>query len=198
MRRRSKGVNVAAGFAGVARRVRRERGAKIMVTQSGMTPVQEAAEQAGSGGLVVRRWIGCWVDMLVVLAIVVGIGFGAQSAGATDEVFAVYLGGALLLGLLYFPVCEGLWGRTLGKVLTGLKVVDANGRTPNIGRVLLRTLFRLIEVNPFLLGGIPAGICVLCTKRKQRLGDLAAGTYVLPVSAITLASDVDSVVATFN
>jgi uncharacterized RDD family membrane protein YckC len=43
----------------------------------------------------------------------------------------------------------------------------------------VRTLFRLIEVNPILAGGLPAGIAVIATRGKQRLGDMAAGTYVL-------------------
>jgi uncharacterized RDD family membrane protein YckC len=38
---------------------------------------------------------------------------------------------------------------------------------------------RIIEVNPLLLGGIPAGIVVISTSRKQRIGDLLAGTIVV-------------------
>jgi uncharacterized RDD family membrane protein YckC len=38
---------------------------------------------------------------------------------------------------------------------------------------------RLIEVNPFLVGGLPAGLVLLLTRRRQRLGDLLAGTYVV-------------------
>jgi uncharacterized RDD family membrane protein YckC len=44
---------------------------------------------------------------------------------------------------------------------------------------MVRTLFRLIEVNPILVGGIPAGIAVLMSAHKQRLGDMVASTYVL-------------------
>ena len=43
----------------------------------------------------------------------------------------------------------------------------------------MRTLLRLFEVNPLLLGGIPAAIAVLCSKNRQRLGDMLAGTYVI-------------------
>jgi MFS family permease len=86
-----------------------------------------------------------------------------------------------ILPLAYFPVTETIWGRSLGKFVTGLIVVDKTGARPAFWRVLIRTLLRLVEVNPFLIGGIPAGICVIATKRKQRLGDLAAGTYVIPI-----------------
>ena len=33
--------------------------------------------------------------------------------------------------------------------------------------------------NEDFAGGVPAGICVLVTNRKRRIGDLLAGTYVL-------------------
>ena len=37
----------------------------------------------------------------------------------------------------------------------------------------------VIEVNPLLLGGLPAGLVVIATERKQRIGDLLAGTLVV-------------------
>jgi uncharacterized RDD family membrane protein YckC len=81
--------------------------------------------------------------------------------------------------VVYFPLCESKWGRSLGKVVTGLIVVDKNGNIPRLGRAITRNLLRLVEDNPLFMGGVPAGIFVLATKRKQRLGDIVAGTYVL-------------------
>lgn len=46
---------------------------------------------------------------------------------------------------------------------------------------LVRTLLRVVEANPLLFGGVPAGVCILASKRNQRLGDLAAGTLVVSV-----------------
>nr|QQZ49185.1 hypothetical protein JKL49_18910 [Phenylobacterium glaciei] len=66
-------------------------------------------------------------------------------------------------------------------------MVDAQGQRPAIWRVIVRTLTRLIEANPFLLGGIPAGLIANFTKRRQRLGDLLAGTYVVPVKDLAEA-----------
>jgi uncharacterized RDD family membrane protein YckC len=45
--------------------------------------------------------------------------------------------------------------------------------------VLVRTLLRLLEANPLLFGGLPAGVAILLSGRNQRLGDLAAGTMVV-------------------
>jgi uncharacterized RDD family membrane protein YckC len=89
-------------------------------------------------------------------------------------------GGALCLTHLgYFFLCEALWSRTPGKYLQGLMVVDPSGGRCGWRRALLRTLLRVVEANPLLLGGLPAGVAILTSKRNQRLGDLAAGTLVV-------------------
>jgi len=50
---------------------------------------------------------------------------------------------------------------------------------------LIRTLARLLEANPILLGGIPAGIAIFSSPRKQRIGDSLAGTVVVSRQDIT-------------
>ena len=81
--------------------------------------------------------------------------------------------------LAYFLVFEALWSRTPGKYLFGLRVCQVDGSRCTLRSAMLRTLLRVIEVNPILLGALPAGIVLLFTKRKQRLGDLLAGTVVI-------------------
>lgn len=44
---------------------------------------------------------------------------------------------------------------------------------------LIRGGLRILEVNPLLLGGLPAGIAILSSERKQRIGDMIAGTVVV-------------------
>jgi uncharacterized RDD family membrane protein YckC len=84
-----------------------------------------------------------------------------------------------VLYLLYFFASEAAWCRTPGKLFTGLKVQMADGRHCSAKAAAIRMLARIIEANPLLFGGIPAGITILSTKRKQRLGDLLAGTLVV-------------------
>lgn len=84
-----------------------------------------------------------------------------------------------VLYLLYFFVSEAAWSRTPGKLFTGLKVQMNDGRACSAKAAAIRMLARIIEANPLLFGGIPAGITILSTKRKQRLGDLLAGTVVV-------------------
>ena len=81
--------------------------------------------------------------------------------------------------LAYFFVFEALWSRTPGKYLFGLRVCQLDGSRCTLRSAMLRTLLRVIEVNPLLFGALPAGIVLLITERKQRLGDILAGTVVI-------------------
>ena len=85
--------------------------------------------------------------------------------------FLVYLG--------YFVVLEALWSRTLGKFFQGLIVRKLDGSRCDWTAALIRGALRIIEVNPLLLGGLPAGLVIIASQRKQRIGDLLAGTVVV-------------------
>jgi uncharacterized RDD family membrane protein YckC len=95
------------------------------------------------------------------------------SAGKAVGVFVVYLS--------YFVGFEALWSRTPGKYFQGLVVKKLDGTRCDFTGALIRGLARLIEVNPFLLGGLPAAIAILMSERKQRVGDMLAETLVVPV-----------------
>ena len=49
---------------------------------------------------------------------------------------------------LYFFAMESLTSRTIGKYLTGTKVVAANGGKPTLGQIAGRSLCRLIPLEP--------------------------------------------------
>lgn len=136
------------------------------------TPATLAATYDTS--IVLRRWAGAWIDFVALASFLLLPDWllGNERYQATILVW---------LGLLvaYFPVSEGLTGRSLGKLLTFTVVVDAKGARPGLLKAFLRTLLRLVEVNPFLFGGLPAGIVAMATRHRQRLGDMVAQTYVL-------------------
>jgi uncharacterized RDD family membrane protein YckC len=48
-----------------------------------------------------------------------------------------------------YVVCEALFGRTLGKVLSRSRVVMDSGERPPLGAILLRTLVRIVPFEPF-------------------------------------------------
>jgi len=79
----------------------------------------------------------------------------------------------------YFFIFEVLWSRTPGKFMQGLVVRNIDGTRSSLKSHLIRTIARLLEANPILFGGIPAGIAIISSARKQRIGDSLAGTVVV-------------------
>jgi len=81
--------------------------------------------------------------------------------------------------LAYFVVLEALWSRTPGKFVQGLVVRKLDGNPCDWTAALIRGFLRIFEVNPLLLGGLPAGLVIIASERKQRIGDMLAGTIVV-------------------
>jgi hypothetical protein len=73
--------------------------------------------------------------------------------------------GLLILGLVYYTICEGIWGAGLGKALLGFRVVRTDGQRPGLARAFFRTailpllVLGLVVLLGFLLGivGVAAG-----------------------------------------
>lgn len=133
------------------------------------------------------------IDLAVLsgLFVVVGVTIGeATVEGAefsADNVssgtFSVYLNDwvdlALFLALvfLYYMVLEVALGRTVGKLLLGLRVVRADGARPSVWAIAVRTLLRAVDWLPLLY--LVGFVTTMATgARRQRLGDLAAKTHV--------------------
>ncbi len=69
----------------------------------------------------------------------------------------------------YYIVLEGIFGRTLGKLITGTKVVDGFGYKPSLGNIIGRNFARLIPFDAFTYLG--------ATSRGWH--DSLSGTYVV-------------------
>src|SRR5262245_8275067 len=114
---------------------------------------EDLVQQSNLAFYLLLRWFGWWIDTVVVLLLVLAPAFlrdvvpnGVRNP-AYQAAFVTWI-----VAILYFPVCEAFWGRTLGKLLSGLVIIDRDGRRPGIGKALLRMLLRLIEANPLLMG----------------------------------------------
>jgi uncharacterized RDD family membrane protein YckC len=83
----------------------------------------------------------------------------------------------LAIWLLYFPFAEGMTGKTLGKSICKLRVVNEDFTKIHLGTALLRRLFDIIDNLPFL--GIVGLIVASSNNKKQRVGDLIAKTIVI-------------------
>ena len=120
------------------------------------------------------RLIAVFIDHLVAFALMmVVVAFVPESWPMMKAFFFVFI------YLAYFVVLEALWSRTLGKFFQGLVVRKLDGTKCDWTAALIRGSMRIIEVNPLLFGGLPAGLAIIASKRKQRIGDQFAGTIVV-------------------
>jgi uncharacterized RDD family membrane protein YckC len=83
-----------------------------------------------------------------------------------------------VVGWGYFALFEAYWhGQTPGKRVMKIRVIKDSGRQITLFEALARNLLRVVDYLPgFYLVGL---ITMLCNKRSQRVGDLAAGTMVV-------------------
>ncbi len=88
------------------------------------------------------------------------------------------VGVAVCVYLAYFLVQEATWSNTIGKRLFGLRLCRLDGVRCGWVGASIRTALRVAEVNPILLGGLPAVLAGGLSKRHQRVGDMLAGTVV--------------------
>jgi len=136
---------------------------------------------AGPGTRVYAFLIDWHIRALIVLAWV--------SAGLIlERLFQFQLGWrAFVLGFIvppalvyvfYHPVVEVVMrGRTPGMRFAGARIVTLEGATPGIGALLIRNVFRLVDMLPALyVVGLTS--CLL-TAQRVRVGDLAAGTVLV-------------------
>lgn len=103
-----------------------------------------------------QRFINYLIDSLARQAIIfammmVYMGIAGEAAMAAmkepDLVLNLMIGYAVVV--LYYVPMEGMFGVTLGKLVTGTRVVDEQGRPPSWGQVLGRTFARFIPFEAF-------------------------------------------------
>ncbi|PTQ99510.1 putative RDD family membrane protein YckC [Mucilaginibacter yixingensis] len=68
-------------------------------------------------------------------------------------------------------------GQSLGKFAMKIRVVSLNGARPGTGQFFLRWVFRLLDLG--ITVGIGALIAVAMSEKKQRIGDMVAGTTLI-------------------
>jgi uncharacterized RDD family membrane protein YckC len=132
---------------------------------------------APTGPTLDNRRIGAaLIDGAVVALIVLLLRALTGGLGAVTVLLAV------AWALYYFFAFEwGADGQTIGKRLMGLRVVRENGGEAGVREVALRTALRIVDGIGFYVVGLAA---MLATgERRQRIGDLVAGTVVTTAEA---------------
>jgi uncharacterized RDD family membrane protein YckC len=89
--------------------------------------------------------------------------------------YGLMLGAVVIL--VYSSLFHALGGRTPGKRLAGIRLVDGTGRPPALWVCLMRAGFSLVSAGALTLGFALA----LFTRRRRALHDALSGTYVVRV-----------------
>lgn len=114
--------------------------------------------------------------LLLILLLVVVFAQSLDASEASTQTLALL---SIVGCLLIVPVAvETLTrGRSLGKLICRLRVVRDDGGPIVFRHAFVRGLVGFVEF--FLAYGVPAVVAAVVTTRVKRLGDLAAGTYVV-------------------
>lgn len=146
---------------------------------------------AGLGSRFLAIMIDSVIQFAVILAVAIVFGFGAAVLGrAFREIIADLPSVAIIVGIAvgvllifavtwgYFILFELVWnGQTPGKRAVGIRVLTVRGEPVTLVHSLVRNLVRIVDMLPtsYTIGVV----CMLISKRSQRLGDIAAGTVVV-------------------
>lgn len=91
--------------------------------------------------------------------------------------WAVFILLSVFLVWGYYIGFEAAWnGQTPGKRLLGIRVVADGGLPATFGKIVIRNLVRLVDMQ---IGYAVGLVAIFATKDEKRLGDLAAGTVVI-------------------
>jgi uncharacterized RDD family membrane protein YckC len=143
-------------------------------------------ELAGIGARALASAVDALVMMLTLgvvgaLLSIVGIAFSGLA-------MALYFVAAFAVQWGYAAGFELAYGRTLGKRVAGIRVVQQNGLPITAAQAAIRNLVRIVDMLPALyLAGV---VSALLDARGRRLGDLAAGTVVVRARRAQLPSAV--------
>ncbi|SDO90020.1 Uncharacterized membrane protein YckC, RDD family [Paenibacillus sp. yr247] len=95
-----------------------------------------------------------------------------------DYLIAISIVLWIVLNLGYFVCTEAfMGGQTPGKRMLGLRVLQNNGQSATLLSILIRNLFRLLDIMPtfYFLGAVS----IFLSSKDKRIGDMVAGTIVV-------------------
>lgn len=133
-----------------------------------------------------ERITGYIIDWLIIIAYYI-LTFATVGFSALSRLYSGFGWLVLVITIppfFYDVLCESLLnGQSLGKKAMGIRVISLSGEQPTFGQYLIRWVFRFIDFT--LLSGLTALLSVLITQKKQRLGDLVAGTTLVKTNSGT-------------
>lgn len=154
--------------------------ATVGVTEDDLVTGEAVALDLPAASVGLRILSGI-IDYLIVMALVFGLSMAATvlTAQLDDALGAAVMLLAVVAAYVGYPVTmETLTrGRTVGKMAVGTRTVRDDAGPITFRHALARALVGVVEV--YFLWGVPAIVACVVSGRGKRLGDVAAGTYVV-------------------
>ena len=154
--------------------------ATIGVTEDDLVTGEAVALDLPPASIGLRILAGILDLILVQILGYVVLIAGALLSAQLDDALGAAISVLLMVGVLVgYPTAllTMTRGKSVGKLAAGLRVVRDDAGPITFRHALTRSLIGVIEV--FVLYGIPAVITAIINPRGKRLGDMAAGTYVV-------------------
>ena len=132
---------------------------------------------AGLGSRIASGLVDVVITFVLWIALVLGLVIAALRT--SEALIEVAMLASIIVSFLVFPTAvETLTrGRTIGKLALGLRTVRDDAGPISFQHAFVRALIGVVEIYLFLGG--PAFFSALLSSRGKRLGDYAAGTYVV-------------------
>jgi uncharacterized RDD family membrane protein YckC len=141
---------------------------------------EAVALELPAAGIAIRALSGALDLAIALLALLAGLFVATQISGnADDAIISVTMTVLVALVAVGLPTTmETLTrGRSVGKLATGLRTVRDDAGPIGFRQALTRALVGFVEI--WILFGVPALVSGLVSRKGKRLGDYAAGTYVV-------------------
>ena len=141
-----------------------------------------------SYNVIGRRITAALIDFIlwVILYVVAAKYFGTITHDTSNgsNMYYANLTGApeaffFLAALAYYSILEWRLGATLGKLATGICVMNERGKKITFYEALIRNLFRIIDGFPYIVPYLVGLIVIAGNDKKQRIGDKVAHTVVI-------------------
>lgn len=128
------------------------------------------------------------IDSLILLALLFSVSLGLVKLGINFFPFEFETVSGYVLAVMILALSSLFWGyfilfefftagRTPGKMLIGIRVIQDNGQSITFLSSVLRNVLRIIDSLPTLyLIGI---LMIFFHSKHKRIGDLAAGTVII-------------------
>lgn len=81
----------------------------------------------------------------------------------------------LIVGFFH-AICEAIWGKSIGKKLFKIKIVNAQAQKPGFFRILARSIFKILDLISYYLMSYTA---IQRSSQNQSVGDALCQTYVI-------------------